>query len=313
MPPRLIINADDFGLTPGINRAIVELYRAGVITSATLMATGPAFEDAAALARANPGLGVGCHLVFVDGMPLSHAESIPSLLGADGKCFRPSIHDFAQATLRNTIGAADLARETAAQIQRIQRAGIDVTHVDSHKHTHLFPAIAKTVTHIARRCGVSAMRYPFEPQWSAEISRETTPLMRRLQLKLLHRFESGFRALTDTSGETTTAGTLGIAATGTLEQNSLRELLNALLARKEDGTLYELCCHPGHMDIALGAESNRLRETREAEYRALLAVIPEIREHPNRPELIHYGSLGVPGLQRASGQFTPNTGYEKVL
>jgi len=157
------------------------------------------------------------------------------------------------------------------------------------------------------------MRYPFEPHWSEVISREITPVMRRLQLKLLHSFEPGFRALRDTSDETTTAGTLGIAATGTLEQNSLRELLNALQARQENGTLYELCCHPGHIDVALGAESTRLRETREAEYRALLAVIPEIREHPNGPELIHYGNLGVPGLQRASGQFTRSTGYEKVL
>ena len=81
MPPRLIINADDFGLTPGINRAIIELHRAGVLTSATLMATGPAFDDAAALARSNPSLGVGCHIVLTDGSPASPPETIPSLLG----------------------------------------------------------------------------------------------------------------------------------------------------------------------------------------------------------------------------------------
>ncbi len=313
MPPRLILNADDFGLTPGINRAIVELHRAGVITSTTLMATGSAFEDAVALARENPMLGIGCHLVFVDGMPLSHAESIPSLLGADGKCFRPSIHDFAQATLRRTISTTELARETSMQIQRLQRAGIDVTHIDSHKHTHLFPAIAETVLHVARRCGVRAVRYPFEPEWSAAVSHDRTPFVRRLQLKLLRRFEPGFRRLIDTSDETTTAGTLGIAATGTLDQNELRELLTTLAARNEDGLVYELCCHPGHVDIALGAENTRLRETREAEYRALLAVIPEIKQHLHAPHLIHYGNLGVAGLQRASGQYTPNTGYEKVL
>ena len=313
MPVRLILNADDFGLTPGINRAILDLHCAGVLTSATLMATGPAFDDAVTLARAHPSLGVGCHLVFVDGMPISHPESIPSLLGADGKCFRPSIYDFAQAALRHTVSPDDLARETAAQIQRIQRAGIDVTHIDSHKHTHLFPAIAETVLHTARRCGVRAVRYPFEPAWSAHIHRQATPLLRRLQLKLLHRFEPAFRKLVDYSDETTTSGTLGIAATGSLDQLTLSTLLGALLIEHHDNRLYELCCHPGHVDLALGNENTRLRETRAAEYRALLAVIPEIMQHPFAPKLIHYGDLGVAGLQRASGQFTPNNGYEKVL
>ena len=309
---RLILNADDFGLTPGINRAVIELFQAGALTSTTMMATGGAFSDAVSLARKNPGLGVGCHLVFVDGMPISHPESIPSLLGADGKCFRPSIHDFAQAALRNTIKPAELALETSAQIQKMQRAGIDVTHIDSHKHTHQFPAIAKTVLHIARRCGVRAVRYPFEPAWSEEMSRGTTPLMRRLQLKVLHRFEPGFRALMDGSDETTTAGTLGIAATGAMDQNGLRELLHELVKQKDD-KVYELCCHPGHIDLALGAESTRLRESREAEYRALLALIPEMKEHPESLQFIHYGDLGVAGLQRASGQFVPNNGFEKVL
>jgi len=313
MPARLILNADDFGLTPGINRAIVELHRAGVITSTTLMATGPAFDDAVALARANPTLGVGCHLVFVDGMPLCHAESIPSLLGADGKRFRPSIHDFAQATLRSTIKPDELARETAAQIQRIQRAGVDVTHIDSHKHVHLFPKIAETVLHVARRCGVRAVRYPFEPKWCASLCAKTTPFVRRMQLKLLGRFEPGFRRLLDFSDETTTSGTLGISATGTLGPLLLRSILEGMLTEHDNGIVYELCCHPGHMDVALGAESTRLREIREREYRSLLDVVPEIKQHLNAPHLIHYGNLGVAGLQRASGQFTPNTGYENVL
>ncbi|HEY0163191.1 MAG TPA: ChbG/HpnK family deacetylase, partial [Edaphobacter sp.] len=69
MPARLIINADDFGLTPGINRSILELHRAGVLTSATLMATGPAFDEAVAIASSTPTLGVGCHVVLTDGVP----------------------------------------------------------------------------------------------------------------------------------------------------------------------------------------------------------------------------------------------------
>src|ERR1700712_5771822 len=107
MPSRLIINADDFGLTPGINRAVEELHQAGVLSSATLMATGLAFEDAVAIARRNPSLGVGCHLVFVDGLPISHPETVPSLLCADGKSFRSSLADFMQAVMRGIVRPED--------------------------------------------------------------------------------------------------------------------------------------------------------------------------------------------------------------
>ena len=313
MPLRLILNADDFGLTPGINRAVAELHQAGVLTSATLMATGPAFADAVTHAHANPALGVGCHLVFVDGIPISHPEDIPSLLGADGKTFRPSIVDFAQAVLRNTIRPQELARETQAQIQKLQRAGIDVTHIDSHKHTHLFPAVARTVIHIAQRCGIEAVRNPFEPRWSADLSPDT-PLLRRTQLLSARALQA--RVLPGREGAADHGfvpfGTLGIAATGCLNHLTLRALLRALRTGHEDA-VYELCCHPGYNDDALATQQTRLRDSRELELRALLSVLPEIMEHRLAPELIHYGNLGVPGLQRASGQFAPHTGYEKVL
>ncbi|WP_375508503.1 ChbG/HpnK family deacetylase, partial [uncultured Caballeronia sp.] len=80
-----------FGLTRGINRAIAELHAAGALTSATLMANGPAFDDAVAIAHAHPGLGVGCHVVLTDGTPVSHPHSIPSLMGADGKTLRETV------------------------------------------------------------------------------------------------------------------------------------------------------------------------------------------------------------------------------
>ena len=311
MPPRLIINADDFGLTPGINRAVIELHQAGVLTSATLMATGPAFEDGVALALANPKLGVGCHLVLVDGMPLSHAESIPTLLGADGKTFRPSAIDFAQAALRGTIRAEDIAREALAQIQKLQRAGIDVTHIDSHKHTHLFPSVASTVFHIANRCGVPAMRNPIEPRWSSSMA---PTLTRRLWLRMFENFAEPFQKLTREArnAELIPDGTLGIAATGTVDAIILRRMLDCLVANHPD-SIYELLCHPGYNDADLDRQDTRLRASREVEYTALLEVLPEYSRTPHGVDLIHYGSLGVPGLQRASGQYTRSTGYEKVL
>jgi predicted glycoside hydrolase/deacetylase ChbG (UPF0249 family) len=312
MPPRLIINADDFGLTPGINRAVLELHRAGVLTSTTLMATGPAFDDAVPLALASPTLGVGCHLVFSDGIPVCHPESIPTLLGGDGKTFRSSAFDFAQAALRGTIRPQDVAREAQAQIQKLQRAGIDVTHVDTHKHTHLLPSIASTVFHIAQRCGVPSIRNPIEPRWSAALAH--APLRRRIEMRILERFGPSFRHLTEQAHTCglIPEGTLGIAATGTLDAAVLHATIDCLVHRYPAGT-YEILCHPGYNDAALDAQQTRLRETREIEYNALLRVIPEYSRTPALLNLIHYGNLGVPGLQRASGQYAPSTGFEKVL
>jgi predicted glycoside hydrolase/deacetylase ChbG (UPF0249 family) len=311
MPARLILNADDFGLTPGINRAVVELHQAGVLTSATLMATGPAFADAARLAVQNPTLGVGCHLVLTGGMPISHPESIPTLLGADGKSFRPSVLDFAQAVLRGTVRPADIAREVQAQIQTLQRAGLDVTHVDTHKHTHLLPAVAQTIWHIANRCGIFSLRNPIEPRWASALSPD---LFRRLTIRAMQGFGPAFDRLTRQSRSEGLIpdGTLGIAITGTMDPANLRALLDALVNRHPNST-FELLAHPGHQDAALDALTTRLRASREQEYRTLLEVIPAYSRNPDTLELIHYGSLGVPGLQRASGQYAPNNGYEKVL
>jgi len=312
MPPRLILNADDFGLTPGINRAIIELHQAGALTSTTLLATGPAFDDAVVLALANPTLGVGCHLVFTGGIPVCHPESIPTLLGGDGKTLRSSVFDFAQAVLRGAIDPAELAQEALAQIQKLQRAGIDVTHIDTHKHTHLLPAVAAPIFHIAQRCGVLSIRNPIEPRWSSSVA--NAPLRRRLEVRLLERFAAPFDRLTAEarSHDLIPEATLGIAATGTLDASVLHATLDCLVHRHANATC-ELLCHPGYNDAALNAQETRLRASREIEFRALLEVIPKYSRNSEALQLIHYGNLGVTGLQRASGQYSPNTGFEKVL
>src|SRR5579875_2460322 len=133
MPTRLIINADDFGLTRGINTAIAELYDAGALRSTTLMANGPAFDHAVELALARPGLGVGCHIVLTDGIALSDPRSIPSLVEGGTKSLRPKLLNFLSAVLSNQIDPGDIEREAMAQIRRLQDAGLTVTHIDTHK------------------------------------------------------------------------------------------------------------------------------------------------------------------------------------
>lgn len=307
MPARLIVNADDFGLTRGINRAVAELHEAGAVTSATLMASGPAFDDAVALAHAHPALGVGCHVVLTDGIPVSHPESIPTLLGADGKRFRSSLVEFLAAALAGHLNPDDIVREASAQIQKLQRAGIDVTHLDTHKHTHMLPSVAGPLLHVAERTGVGAVRNPFEQPWSAAAGHPS--LLRRAQVHLAERiFGPRFRALPQIRNRVleTTGGTIGISATGSLHRESLQAILAALPA----GGTFELVCHPGYNDHDLDQVRTRLRSTRETERNALLACLG--RDNPSRPELLHYGQLGNAGLLRQLHQHQPATGYETV-
>jgi chitin disaccharide deacetylase len=287
MPARLIINADDFGLTRGVNRAIAELHRAGSLTSATLMATGAAFDDAVAVASANPTLGVGCHVTLTDGTPVSPPQRISTLLGPDGKTFRPSLVDFVQALLRGKISEAEIEREALAQVEKLHAAGIKATHLDTHKHTHLFPAVTRPLLRAAERCSIRAIRNPFEETWSLALG-HGNPL-RRLQVNLLSSFKSTFDRQTQiTKGcVLTTDGTIGISATGHLDAASLRELLTALPA---EGT-FELCCHPGYNDEDLDRVTTRLRTHRDVERSALLTELPARSLQPNAPQLINYGDL----------------------
>jgi predicted glycoside hydrolase/deacetylase ChbG (UPF0249 family) len=269
MAARLILNADDFGLTRGVNRAILELHRAGSITSATLMANGPAFEDAIEIARAHPTLGVGCHIVLTDGTPLCHPQDIPTLLGGDGKSFRSSLADFFVAAATGHIHPDEVALEALAQIQRLQKAGIAVTHVDTHKHAHILPQIARPILFACERTGVCAIRNPFEESWSLGAAHGS--FLRRMQLRLLHPLRTRFEALPAIRSRRvlTTDGTIGISATGHLNRQALEDIVKAV----PDG-LWEIVCHPGYNDRDLDAVTTRLRVTREIEREALLQVFP---------------------------------------
>jgi chitin disaccharide deacetylase len=287
MPPRLIINADDFGLTPGINRAIAELHQAGALTSTTLMATGPAFDDAVAIALTNLTLGVGCHIVLTDGVPVSAPESIPTLICPDRKTFRPSLLDFVQALLRGKISPHDIHREASAQIEKLQLAGIQITHLDTHKHTHLFPAVLHPLLRLAEQHSIRAIRHPFEQSWSLALGHGNR--IRRLQVKLLGGLKTSFERQPQIRNAhvLTTDGTIGISATGNLYSQTLHEILYAIPAEG----VFELCCHPGYNDSDLDRIATRLRTHRDIERNALLAEIPALALHPNTPQLINYGDL----------------------
>jgi hopanoid biosynthesis associated protein HpnK len=273
---RLIVNADDFGLTRGVNRAIAELHQMGALTSATLMAQGGAAEEAIAMTLQTPSLGVGCHMVLVDGKPvLSPRRDIPNLADPMSGCFRPSLLKFLRAAHRNGPWASvspldrEIEAEAAAQIALLQARGLRLTHIDTHKHTHMFPAVLRPVLRAARAAGIRAVRNPFEPAWS----RRATPhssLLRRVEVSLLHRLEPAFRRIVAEEGFTTTDGCIGVLATGRLDDSTVSALLQNLPA----GT-WELVTHPGYNDSDLDQVCTRLRASREIERQALAAIQPQ--------------------------------------
>src|SRR5215467_1087042 len=125
---RLIVNADDFGLTSGVNRGIVQAHCEGIVTSSTLMACGAQFDEAARLAKENPRLSVGCHVALVDGTPMLNPREVSTLISDSGTSFRQSILSFAARATTGRIDEAQVEAEVVAQIWKLQSAGVQVTH-----------------------------------------------------------------------------------------------------------------------------------------------------------------------------------------
>ena len=158
---RLIVNADDFGLHSAVNRGIIEGYKKGCIRSTSFVAAGAAAEEAAMLARENPGLGVGIHLTLVAEQPVLPPEKIPSLVDGDG-CLMPDHVAFIRRYMKGGVRMEELRAECEAQILRARQMGVQLTHIDSHQHLHVLPGVIRLVTSLAKEYGFSKMRLPAE-------------------------------------------------------------------------------------------------------------------------------------------------------
>ncbi len=285
---RLIINADDFGLTAGVNRGIVEAQRAGLVTSATVMATSRAFDSAVAMAIAQPELAVGCHVVLVSGEPLLSPARLPTLTESNGK-FRKRLLAFARAALTGRISADEIAAEATAQIRKVQQAGIVVSHLDTHKHAHIFPAVLRPLLAAARACGVRAVRNPSAPSRELPrggLARRPQLWKRQAQVAILRRFGAGFLRGVAENGMVTTDGTLGIACTGALDL----KLFRTIVTNMPEGT-WEFVCHPGYNDADLAAIGTRLRASRQRELEMLTSAEARVFLRGQGIELVSYREL----------------------
>jgi len=281
----LIVNADDFGLTAGVNRAILEAHAHGVVTSATLMANGAAFEDAVAAARSTPNLSVGCHVVLVDGTPVLPPASVDTMVAvrsAEPDKFYSSLSAFAARAMLGGFDRDQLVAEITGQIRKIQATGMHVTHLDSHKHAHIFPEILEALVRAARICGVRAIRNPFVPvkAMPARWFKGKRNLWKRYtQVRMLHTFSGQFLQRTRRAGLLTPDGVVGVIETGLAANGAgsanYSSLLRQTLAGLPEGT-WEFVCHPGYSDADLRAAGTRLLDSREQE--RLLLTSPELRQ-----------------------------------
>jgi chitin disaccharide deacetylase len=284
----LILNADDFGLTRGVNEGIIRAHREGILTSATLMANGPAFDHAVSLAKEHPRLGVGCHVVLTGGTAVAPGDAIPSLVDTEGR-LSESVGRFAVRVSSGTIRVSEIEVEVRAQIEKIRRAGIEPTHLDTHKHTHVHPAVMGALGRVAREMGIRRVRNPVEnlrDSWTGTRNGANDRLRNLAAAATVRLLASGFATTCSEYGLRSPDHFLGLALTGQLSAGALRRLIDTL----PDGSS-EIMLHPGVCGADLARTGSRLQQHRQVELEALLdpAVRRAVADHGIR--LISYRDL----------------------
>jgi hopanoid biosynthesis associated protein HpnK len=252
----LITTADDFGLSQGVNDAVILAATQGILTSASLMVAGPAAADAVARAKDTPQLAVGLHLVVIEGTPVLPPEQIPDLVGRDGRF--PSdqlalgIRYYFSPRVRR-----QLAAEIRAQFEAFRATGLVLDHANAHKHMHLHPTVGRMMIDIGREYGLRAVRVP------AEAAIEGGPAQ-GFGDRVLRRWCGVLRSQAKRAGMITNDQILGLGWTGHMTPERTQHLLGAL-----PPGLTEMYFHPAR------AREETLRQLmpdyeHEAEFAALM-------------------------------------------
>ncbi len=235
---RLVVNADDFGMTAEISRGIMRAHRAGIVTSASLLGNCDDLDAARALLADAPDLGVGVHLTLIGGRPASDPAAVRSLTDVAGAFFTRS-SDFVARWLKNQIDPREVEREFDAQIDRVRAAGVVPDHLDTHHHLGFLPAVGQAMEAAARRHGIAGIRTLFEKptlSWIAEPTRGLEAsvltglgwLARRRMGMLRHGPQSW-----------------GFVESGRLDEVRILEIIGRIGAGA-----HELICHPSETDMA---------------------------------------------------------------
>jgi hopanoid biosynthesis associated protein HpnK len=231
----LILTADDFGIDEAVNRAVFEAARSGVLTAASLMVGAPAAADAVAIARALPSLRVGLHVVLTDGWSVLPHRAIPGLVDGNGRFMRSMVADavraFASARIQRQIAA-----EIRAQFHAFRATGLELDHVNAHKHFHLHPTLLRLILDIGSEFGIRAMRVPQEPLWLARASGRKALMGAVLLRPWLALMKRRLRE----RGVMHNDSVFGIACSGNLDEATLL----AILEKLPPGAT-EIYLHPG--------------------------------------------------------------------
>jgi hopanoid biosynthesis associated protein HpnK len=282
MNKRVVINADDFGLCEGVNKAVAQAHTDGVLTSATIMANMPAADEAVEIAREQPTLGVGVHLNLTEGQPLSNLAGLGPLLDADGR-FTCSLVTLAFCSLVWPKVRSAIRTELTAQIKWVIDNGLKPTHLDSHKHFHTFPHLFSMVCQLARAFELSAVRFVLEPK---EVSAMPWPLTDRAARKKAASIRAMARINHMQNGDFLRNDVLlGVAHTGKIDVNFFRAV-----ALYNSAATAEVVTHPGFID-GLDSVSTTLVRQRKAELDALCSEKTKQYLKDAQIKLVHYGQL----------------------
>ncbi len=275
---QMVINADDYGFSPGISEGILQAHRQGVVTSTTITANMPAAAEAIKRLTDVPSLGVGVHLNASQGPPLSR-EGLA--LADDDGVMRLTAVGVIMATVRRPRLLAAIEVEFDAQIRWVLDHGIQPTHLDSHRHAHGFTPILVRVMRLARRYNVRYVRWLHErlpgSGW------KPGPAKQRRTRRILNAFSVANRWIG--RDRRATRGTWGVEHTGCIDAAWLIQA-----ARQAGANVTEIMTHPGLPDPVETAES-RLGEQRQAELAALCDPAVRAALIENKVELVHYGQI----------------------
>ena len=286
----LIVTADDLGLTRRVNDAIEKAHREGIVTTASLMVNGAAFESAAGVLRDNPRLDAGLHLNLTEGKPAAPHGQISSLADAAGFLYRHPF-ELMSALVRRRVSIRHLEMEIRAQIEKALSANVAISHIDGHKHVHVLPQVFHLVCTIAPEYGIEAVRSTMEktPALSSLIKRNAGSAKIVKQYVFAKALAAGFTWSSHVKGIKRLCMPdrfYGITQTGFLDIGAFADIVDNLRFG-----VNEVMCHPGYVDDDLRRTPTRLLIQRERELELLTGR--EVREVLQRADvaLISYRDL----------------------
>ncbi len=229
---KVIINADDFGLVQGVNEGIIKAHKEGILTSTTLMANMPGFDQAVELAGAHPNLGVGVHLNILRGQSLSPVEKVESLLSKN-RCFIPSVSHLVRRILLKRIRGDEVEREFRAQVEKVKNTGLSPSHIDSEKHIHMIRPLFRIVLRLAKEYEINRIRFIQEYCLSLRPGQ-------MLKSMLISLSSASLKKRITTEGIRSPDRFYGVCASGRITAAKLKKVLHGV---KEGVT--EIMVHPG--------------------------------------------------------------------